>query len=48
VLSAPVIAKLAFIQARIHAHGGRTAAPNGGIRAIIAGLRQRAGISTPI
>lgn len=44
VLSAPVIAKLAFVQARIHAHGGRMAASHGGIRAMIAGLRQRAPI----
>jgi hypothetical protein len=47
VLSAPVIGKLAFIQARIHSHAGRAISPNGGIRAMIAGLRQRAGISLP-
>ena len=47
VLSAPVIGKLAFIQTRIHTHGGRVATPNGGIRAVIAGLRRRAGMSTP-
>jgi len=48
VLSPPVIGKLTFIQACIHAQSGRTAAPNSGIRAVIAGLRQRTGKSTPI
>jgi hypothetical protein len=47
VLSAPVIGKLAFIQARIHAQAGRVARPNSGLRAMIAGLRHRAGRSTP-
>jgi hypothetical protein len=48
VLSAPVIAKLTFIQAHIHALDGRAATPGGEIRAMIAGLRQRTGISRPM
>jgi hypothetical protein len=47
VLSPPVIGKLTFIQACIHAQSGRVMTPNGGIRAVIAGLRQRSGKSTP-
>jgi hypothetical protein len=35
-----------WAQSRIHAHAGRTNPPNGSIRAMIAGLRQRAGLST--
>jgi len=44
-LSAPVIAKLAFVQARIHDHARRRPRSNGGIRAVIAGLRRRAGMA---
>jgi hypothetical protein len=43
MLSPPVIAKLAFIRDVIHAHSGRRTQPNSGIRAMIAGLRRRAG-----
>jgi hypothetical protein len=43
VLNPPTIAKLAFIHERIHAHAGRSTAPDGGIRAMISGLRQRTG-----
>jgi hypothetical protein len=46
VLGAPVIAKLTFVQSRIYARARRTNPTDGGIRAMIAGLRQRAGIST--
>jgi hypothetical protein len=46
ILSTPVIAKLAFIHARIHARVGRQTALNSGIRAMIPGLRQRAGMPT--
>jgi hypothetical protein len=46
VLSAPVIAKLAFVHARIHAQAGRRTAPHSTVRAIIAGLRRRAGAAT--
>ena len=42
VLSRPAIAKLAFIHERIRAQAGRSAAPDGGLQAMIAGLRQRA------
>jgi hypothetical protein len=41
VLSPPSIAKLAFVHEQIHAQVGRTAASDSGIRAMIAGLRQR-------
>ena len=44
VLSPPVIAKLSFVHDRIRERAGRKAAPAAGMRAIIAGLRQRAGI----
>jgi hypothetical protein len=42
VLSPPAIAKLAFIHERIRAQAGRSTAPDGGLHAMIAGLRQRA------
>jgi hypothetical protein len=45
VLSPPVIAKLAFVDARIHAQAGRQSKSNSGIRAMIAGLRRRTAIS---
>ena len=44
VLSPPVIAKLAFVHAGIHAQAGRQTNSSSGIRAMIAGLRRR----TPI
>jgi hypothetical protein len=44
VLSPLVIAKLAFVHARIHAQAGRQTNSSSGIRAMIAGLRRR----TPI
>jgi hypothetical protein len=42
VLSPPAIAKLAFVHERIRAQAGRSSAPDGGLQAMIAGLRQRA------
>ncbi|HEY4925867.1 MAG TPA: putative zinc-binding peptidase [Roseiarcus sp.] len=42
VLSPPAIAKLAFVHDRIRAQAGRSSAPDGGLHAMIAGLRQRA------
>jgi hypothetical protein len=42
VLSPPAIAKLAFVHERIRAQAGRSSAPDGGLHAMIAGLRQRA------
>jgi hypothetical protein len=47
VLSAPAIAKLAFIQSRVHAQRGRATSTNGGVRTMIAGLRQRSGPTSP-
>jgi hypothetical protein len=41
VLSPQAIAKLAFVHERIRARAGRSAATDGGFRAMIAGLRQR-------
>jgi hypothetical protein len=46
VLSPPVIAKLAFVQACIHAKAGRQTPINNSLRAMIAGLRRRTGIGT--
>jgi hypothetical protein len=43
VLSPPVIGKLSFVHDCIRAQAGRTAEPAGGMRAVIAGLRQRSG-----
>jgi hypothetical protein len=48
VLNPLVIAKLSFIHDCIRAQAGRRAAPAGGMRAIIAGLRQRAGFPTAL
>ena len=45
VLSPPVIAKLAFVHAGIHAQAGRQTNSNSGIRAMIASLRRRTAIS---
>jgi hypothetical protein len=44
VLSPQVIGKLAFIHDCIREQAGRTSSPDGGLRAMIAGLRQRAGL----
>jgi hypothetical protein len=44
VLSPSVIGKLAFIHECIREQAGRTSSPDGGLRAMIAGLRQRAGL----
>jgi hypothetical protein len=44
VLSSQVIGKLAFIHDCIREQAGRTSSPDGGLRAMIAGLRQRAGL----
>jgi hypothetical protein len=46
VLNPMVIGKLAFIHDCIRQQAGRKVAPSSGMRAVIAGLRQRAGIST--
>jgi hypothetical protein len=46
VLSPAVIGKLSFIHDCIRAQAGREAEPAGGMRAVIAGLRQRAGFPT--
>ena len=46
VLSPPVITKLAFVHACIHAKAGRQENMNAGLRATIAGLRARTGIGT--
>ncbi len=46
VLSPPVIGKLSFIHDCIRAQAGRKAEPAGGMRAVIAGLRQRSGFPT--
>ena len=43
VLSPPAIGKLGFVHDCIREQAGRQAAPAGGVRAAIAGLRQRAG-----
>ena len=43
VLSPPVIVKLAFIHDRIHAQRGRRAAPDGDLKAVIAGLKRKVG-----
>jgi hypothetical protein len=43
VLSPPVIAKLAFVHDCIREQAGRRAETDGGVRAMIAGLRKRAG-----
>jgi hypothetical protein len=42
VLSPPAIAKLAFVHESIRAQAGHSAAPDSGLHAMIAGLRQRA------
>lgn len=47
VLSPPVIGKLSFVHDCIRAHAGRKTAPAAGMRAMIAGLRQRAGFPAP-
>src|SRR5262249_42317132 len=44
VLPPPVIGKLAFVHQRIHAQAGRMPARHSGLRAMIAGLRQRTGL----
>jgi hypothetical protein len=41
VLSPPAIAKLAFVHERIRTRAGRSTAPDSGLHAMIAGLRQR-------
>jgi hypothetical protein len=41
VLSPPAIAKLAFVHERVRAHTGLSTAPESGLHAMIAGLRQR-------
>jgi hypothetical protein len=46
VLSPQVIGKLSFIHETIRAQAGRKAAATGSMRAVIAGLRQRAGFPT--
>jgi len=46
VLNPQVIGKLSFIHECIRAQAGRKAEPAGGMRAVIAGLRQRAGFPT--
>jgi hypothetical protein len=42
VLSPPAIAKLAFVHERVRAQAGLSTAPESGLHAMIAGLRQRA------
>jgi len=46
VLSPPVIGKLAFVHDCIRQQAGRKVTPAAGMRAVVAGLRQRAGIPT--